>query len=60
MVRFFACLVDDAHWVVYESGEAVIFYGLCTEGFPVKTTLDALLREEHHGTVIEVTPEVDG
>ena len=60
MVRLFACLVDEAHWVVYPCGQAVIFYGLCTEGFPVKTTLDALLREEYHGTVIEVTPEIDG
>ena len=58
MVRFFDCLIDGAGWVVYPCGQAVIFYGPCTEGFPVKTTLDALLREEHHGTVEEVTPDI--
>jgi len=56
MVRFFECLVDEAHWVVYECGQAVIFYGLCADGFPVNATIESLLREEHHGTVKEVTP----
>ena len=55
MVRIFECLIDEAHWVVYECGQAVIFYGRCMEGFPVSTTLDSLLREEYHGTIKEVT-----
>ena len=55
MVRFFECLIDDAHWIVYPCGQAIIFYGRCTEGFPVTTSLDSLLREEYHGTIKEVT-----
>jgi hypothetical protein len=56
MVRLFECLIDGAYWVVYPCGQCVIFYGRCVDGFPVKTSLEALLREEWHGTVREVTP----
>lgn len=55
-MRLFECLIDGAHWVVYPCGQSVIFYGICTEGFPVNATIESLLREEWHGTVREVTP----
>ena len=56
MVRFFECLLDDAHWISYPCGQIVIFYRDDCEGFPINLPVARLEKEIWHGTVKEVTP----